>query len=867
MTDSFNSLKIKSLESFSSSNEEDFVLDALDKLDVEEEISSGIDEDEFDAKLSGIQTINFEKDWIKISHQESPLILKPKMGQQQITKPNNQKNKEKEKGKEKTKKENHKSEKENSEKGVVKKPRLLSKKNDFGILNKNMKHYKDTTQNYDQNKKKKDKKSTNTLPITKKDQKLIDSFLIVEEVLEIKPKKKIKQNNERQKGENTKNKNNENKNNENKNKKENNNKENLKKVNSNKEENQETKEKEQNGKSQKSFVSKDTTTLFSQNKINFYQDSEQDLRCDPLRIRYLINERIIVISNNVVYCYEIPNETKIYQIKGKLILTNYRIFFVPKKPDVFQYVNVLSNPIIPLGAISRVSKFNNQSFGNGYYTTGITIYCKNFRVLHFYYPDKDPMKTVFEILLRKAFPLSVKLCFAYKHKKKNKIVDNGWYIYHPNIEFQRQGLPNGKWALSKINAKYNLCSTYPQFLVFPKGISNKEIVLVSKYRSKGRLPTLTWIHPSNGASLVRCSQPKVGITKRTSSVDQKMMKAILKSCPNSTKLFIQDCRPKKNAMANKAKGGGYEIIDDYPKCNLTFLGIDNIHVMRESLNKIKNTCIQSLRSEKKWLSSLENSGWFTHMQKIIRSSTKISKLMNNESQPILVHCSDGWDRTAQICSLVQLFLDSYFRTIEGFEVLIEKDWLSFGHKFHQRIGQANSDYTNSQRSPVFLQWIDCVFQCVNQFPTAFEFNEDFLIFILENLFSLRFGTFLFNNDQERKIKKLSTNTYSLWTYVNQNRKQFMNPYYQKKIIPIYPEYKIRNLIFWDNYYMKYFLPSELEKRKSFKKKDFSINIQFENLQYLSKEETKLTNQLKKLEKKLKKLKKIEQNSKRKLKLK
>lgn len=35
---------------------------------------------------------------------------------------------------------------------------------------------------------------------------------------------------------------------------------------------------------------------------------------------------------------------------------------------------------------------------------------------------------------------------------------------------------------------------------------------------------------------------------------------------------------------------------------------------------------------------------------------------------VLVHCSDGWDRTAQLSALAQVLLDPYYRTIEGMQV-------------------------------------------------------------------------------------------------------------------------------------------------------------------------------------------------------
>lgn len=39
-----------------------------------------------------------------------------------------------------------------------------------------------------------------------------------------------------------------------------------------------------------------------------------------------------------------------------------------------------------------------------------------------------------------------------------------------------------------------------------------------------------------------------------------------------------------------------------------------------------------------------------------------------ENASVLVHCSDGWDRTSQVCSLGSLLLDSYYRTVKGFMV-------------------------------------------------------------------------------------------------------------------------------------------------------------------------------------------------------
>jgi myotubularin-related protein 1/2 len=51
-----------------------------------------------------------------------------------------------------------------------------------------------------------------------------------------------------------------------------------------------------------------------------------------------------------------------------------------------------------------------------------------------------------------------------------------------------------------------------------------------------------------------------------------------------------DARPMTNAIANMALGGGYENTAFYPDTEIEFLGIGNIHTVRDSYNKLRDLC-------------------------------------------------------------------------------------------------------------------------------------------------------------------------------------------------------------------------------------------------------------------------------------
>uniref|UniRef100_A0A1B0C790 Uncharacterized protein n=1 Tax=Glossina palpalis gambiensis TaxID=67801 RepID=A0A1B0C790_9MUSC len=257
-----------------------------------------------------------------------------------------------------------------------------------------------------------------------------------------------------------------------------------------------------------------------------------------------------------------------------------------------------------------------------------------------------------------------------------------------------------------------------------------------------------------------------------------MLEAIRKTNPNSDYMYVVDTRPRINALANRATGKGYENEAFYENIKFHFLGIENIHVQRTSLQKLVEACEQKTPTMSGFLNALESSGWLKHIRSILDTSSFISNVVD-KGVSVVVHCSDGWDRTAQVCSLAALMLDPFYRTIKGFQSLIEKDWLSFGHKFSDRCGHIQTD--NREVSPIFTQFLDCTWQLMSQRNDAFEFNERFLLILHDHVHSCQFGTFVGNCEKDRLDLKLTERTFSLWGYMTNHLNEYINPLYKPNV--------------------------------------------------------------------------------------
>ncbi|KAF3012212.1 hypothetical protein E8E14_009315 [Neopestalotiopsis sp. 37M] len=446
--------------------------------------------------------------------------------------------------------------------------------------------------------------------------------------------------------------------------------------------------------------------------------------------------------------------------KGDLHLTEHHIVFVmPNNPpaDAKLPSNAPKTRELYIAyPILNYCNFRPSPPASGRPST-IRIRCRDFMLISLHFKDDVGAREAFECMRNRTCRLgSMEKLYAFSYQPlKQEKPFNGWELYDPKTEFRRQGISSKSqdrgWRISTINNDYTFSPTYPGMLVVPTQISDNVIKHAGPYRSRQRIPVLTYLHSLNNCSITRSSQPCVGIRGNRSPQDEKIVSASFSASatvefnglnisntataepsPSSSQAdlrdhsldsetlaaaqledellaagdpnydaktgkrlifgaqqsnLIVDARPTINAVVMQAMGKGSENMDHYNFAKKAYLNIDNIHVMRDSLNTvieaIKDGDISRLPPNR---DLLQKSAWLKHITGVLDGSALIARQVGVRHSHVLIHCSDGWDRTSQLSALSQLMLDPFYRTIEGFIILVEKDWLSFGHMFHRRSG-------------------------------------------------------------------------------------------------------------------------------------------------------------------------------------
>lgn len=521
---------------------------------------------------------------------------------------------------------------------------------------------------------------------------------------------------------------------------------------------------------------------------------------------------------------------------GTISLTNYRVLIHNKA--------TLHN--IPLGNIDYIDARDI------FY---LNVFCKDATVVRCGFPTNDKCLSMFKRLQGKLEPAAKNedvfaFCFyTYCIDHESSSADGCCQLcptgrdkdgYNFTKEMERLGFDTiNAWSITEINNNYSLCSSYPTEHIIPKGVQDDCLKNVAGFRALKRFPSVTWRNVRNGAVLVRSGQPEMGIFGWRNTDDENLLNAIPLACSRNPgnrnrarrspskedgsgseissdesssiessisgdvppkKMMIIDCRSYSVAIANRAKGGGVECQEYYENCEIQFMNLPNIHTVRNSFISLRVLC-SGTRDPSSWLSGLESTRWLHHIAGLMKAAALVVNYNEKEGRSVLVHCSDGWDRTPQVISLAEIMLDPYYRTIEGFQVLVEREWLQYGHKFADRCGNGvHSDDVN-ERCPVFLQWLECVYQLLNQFPCQFEFTEGYLLKLVQHTYSCLFGTFLCNTQKERVSESLHRHTASVWRLLED--KKFVNRLYAPTAEHevLYPATNIQSLKLWASVYL------------------------------------------------------------------
>src|SRR3990167_3116094 len=327
--------------------------------------------------------------------------------------------------------------------------------------------------------------------------------------------------------------------------------------------------------------------------------------------------------------------------------------------------------------------------------------------------------------------------------------------------------------------------------IVPKTVSDPELWMSSKYRKEGRIPVFSWkhknssflfhanildsnypikdttvqnihkkdekiiiafiknislpipgnegeksntsgpLHPSK-VNIVKQSKPKVNLIKSMKRIERsrKISKAPVTATTGECDVYVIEILHKNEPPSSVENT--YQLPDI--SIGNEVIEIECLNDLKESYRKLHKICTSnfSQNSEEHWFTALDNTHWLEHVSSLMSGAFQIINFMNSGASVFLLSPGNGWDRGCQLSSLAQLWMDPFYRTLRGFIILIEKEWLAFGHPFTSRSGHLTRDGPKS--FPIFLQWLDCVWQTLQQFPDYFEFSNNLLVELAENIY-------------------------------------------------------------------------------------------------------------------------------------
>lgn len=409
------------------------------------------------------------------------------------------------------------------------------------------------------------------------------------------------------------------------------------------------------------------------------------------------------------------------------------------------------------------------------------VICQNFRLLKFAFQQQDSKlsgaseygKLIASALARFAYPMRHDLSFAYAYREpyySTTLV--GVSMYGSKNDWARELIRCGatEWqvisasSVSQLQNRLQACKyQLPPHFVIPKCCEIDRFLQLSLAFCDSRAAFWVYSYGSSAASLVRLAE-----LQPSPQQDNRMENIMLE--------LVRKCDVRKQLKL-------IQLADQLP----------SIQDVQRAYHKLRRLCTPEtpekfMLQDDKYLGLLEKTNWLLYVSLCLRLASEAAATLRASITCVLQE-SNGRDLCCVISSLTQLLLDPHFRSIDGFQSLVQKEWIALEHPFQRRLGHVcigGSEQSDSEQSPVFLLFLDCVWQLLQQFPDEFEFSQTYLTTLWDSCFMPIFDTFQFDSQAQRAraVNEGRLVLRPVWDWGEQfsekDKMFFSNPLYQRQ---------------------------------------------------------------------------------------
>uniref|UniRef100_A0A8C5K8Y4 Myotubularin-related protein 12 n=1 Tax=Jaculus jaculus TaxID=51337 RepID=A0A8C5K8Y4_JACJA len=470
-------------------------------------------------------------------------------------------------------------------------------------------------------------------------------------------------------------------------------------------------------------------------EVKISREREWDLLCLPP------GEQLLCEASTVLKC--VQEDSCQRGVYGRLVCTDFKIAFLGDSDpaldsDETQFKNkVIGENDITLHCVDQIyGVFDEKKkplFGQlKKYPEKLIIHCKDLRVLHFclrFTKEEEVKRIVSGIIHHTQTPKLLKRLFLFSYASA---AQNHTASDPRNHTVMFDTLQDWCWELERtkgsmkykavsVNEGYKICDRLPAYFVVPTPLPEEDI---QRFQGHG-IPIWCW-SCHNGSALMK-------------------MSALPKEQDDSA---LQVQRSFLDGVYKTVHRPPYEIVktEDLSSNFVPLQEIQTAYCKFKQLFLIGNSS-EFWDTDIKWFSLLESSSWLDVIRRCLKKAIEISECLEAQNMNVLLLEENASDLCCLLSSLVQVMMDPHCRTRTGFQSLIQKEWVMGGHCFLDRCNHLRQ--SDKEEVPVFLLFLDCVWQLVHQHPPAFEFTETYLTVLSDSLYIPIFSTFFFNSPHQK----------------------------------------------------------------------------------------------------------------------